>query len=77
MRILFIGENGIVTVLVPVLKDINPETGKVWTVEEIAKKDVPTGNKYNIVEDSEILADRSFRNAWVVDEVDLTDGVGS
>ena len=77
MRILFIGENGIVTVLVPVLKDINPETGKVWTVEEIAKKDVPTGNKYKIVEDSEILADRSFRNAWVVDEVDLTDGVGS
>ena len=42
MRILFI-EDGIVVVKIPVLKDINPETGKVWTVEEIAKKDVPTG----------------------------------
>ena len=59
------------------LKDINPETGKVWTVEEIAKKDVPTGKKYKIVEDSEIPTDRSFRDAWVVDESDLTDGVGS
>ena len=77
MRILFIGEDGIVTVMIPVLKDINPETGKVWTVEEIAKKDVPTGKKYKIVEDSEIPTDRSFRDAWVVDESDLTDGVGS
>ena len=44
---------------------------------EIAKKDVPTGKKYKIVEDSEIPTDRSFRDAWVVDESDLTDGVGS
>ena len=77
MKIIFIGEEGIVSVMQPVLKDINPETGKVWTVEEIAKKDVPTGKKYKIVEDSEISADRSFRDAWVVDEADLTDGVGS
>ena len=36
MRILFTGEDGIVSVMIPVLKDINPATGKVWTVEEIA-----------------------------------------
>ena len=77
MKIIFIGEEGIVSIMHPVLKDINPETGKVWTVEEIAKKDVPTGKKYKIVEDSEISTDRSFRDAWVVDESDLTDGVGS
>ena len=35
MRILFI-EDGTVTVKIPVLKDINPETGKVWTVEELS-----------------------------------------
>ena len=77
MKIIFIGEEGIVSVMQPVLKDINPETGQVWTVEEIAKKDVPTGKKYKIVEDSDVSTDRSFRDAWIVDESDLTDGVGS
>jgi hypothetical protein len=46
------------------------------TIEELAKKDVPTGKKYKIVDDSEIPSDRSFRNAWEVDEALLTDGVG-
>ena len=77
MKILYTGEDGIVSIMTPVLKDINPETGQVWTVEEIAKKDVPTGKKYKIVEDSEIPTDRSFRDAWIVDEADLIDGVGS
>ena len=54
----------------PVFKEINPETGKIWTIEEIAKKclDVPTGQKYKIVEDSDVPTDRSFRDAWIVDE---------
>jgi len=47
------------------------------TMEELAQKDVPTGLKYKIVEDSVIPSDRSFRNAWEVDEKDLTDGVGA
>ena len=44
--------------------------------EEIAKKDVPTGLKYKIVENSDIPTDDSFRDAWRVDLADLTDGVG-
>jgi hypothetical protein len=47
------------------------------TMEELAQKDVPTGLKYKIVEDSDIPSDRSFRNAWEVDETELTDGVGA
>ena len=70
-------EEGIVSIMTPVFKEINPETGKIWTIEEIAKKDVPTGQKYKIVEDSDVPTDRSFRDAWIVDEADLTDGVGS
>ena len=35
-----------------------------------------TGKKYKIVPVSDISSDRSFRNAWTVDEADLTDGVG-
>ena len=46
------------------------------TMDDLAKKDVPTGKKYKIVDTSTILSDRSFRNAWEVDEALLTDGVG-
>ena len=46
------------------------------TIEEIAAKDVPTGKKYKIVDVSEIPSDRTFRNAWEIDESELTDGVG-
>ena len=81
MRILYKhSADGVVSVIVPapkILLEINPDTGQLWTVEDIAKKDVPTGYKYKIVEDSEIPTDRSFRGAWTVDESDLTDGVGA
>ena len=81
MRILYKhSADGVVSVIVPapkILLEINSDTGQLWTVEDIAKKDVPTGYKYKIVEDSEIPTDRSFRDAWIVDETDLTDGVGA
>ena len=47
------------------------------TMESLAQKDVTTGMKYKIVEDSVIPTDRTFRNAWEVEEADLTDGVGA
>ena len=55
---------------------IVPSPKWTGTIEELAKKDVPTGKKYKIVDVSEIPSDRSFRNAWEVDEALLTDGVG-
>ena len=75
-KIVYLQDDGVVAIITPILKDINPETNKVWTVEEIAKKDVPTGYKYKIVEDSDIPTDRTFRGAWTVAESNLTDGVG-
>ena len=36
------------------------------TMDELAQKDVPTGLEYKIVEDSVILSDSSFRDAWEV-----------
>ncbi len=77
MKILYQLDDGTVAIVVPVLTEINPDTGVAYTIQEIAEKDVPTGKKYKIVEDSDIPTDRSFRNAWVVDESDLTDGVGN
>jgi hypothetical protein len=46
------------------------------TIEELANRDVPTGKKYKIVDTSTISNDRTFRDAWEVDEAQLTDGVG-
>tara|TARA_B100001778_G_C18114734_1_gene417826 strand:- start:7 stop:258 length:252 start_codon:yes stop_codon:yes gene_type:complete len=77
MKILYQLDDGTVAIVVPVLTEINPETGVAYTINEIAEKDVPKGKKYKIVEDSDVPTDRSFRNAWVVDENDLTDGVGN
>ena len=70
MRIIYKTPENTVSVIVP-----SPEwTG---TMEELAQKDVPTGLKYKIVENSEISSDRSFRGAWEIDEAELTDGVGA
>ena len=56
---------------------IAPSPQWLGTMEELAQKDVPTGLKYKIVEDSVIPTDRSFRDAWEVAESELTDGVGA
>ena len=77
MKIIYKQDDGTVAVIVPVLTEINRTTGNPYTIDEIAAKDVPTGYKYKKLEDSDIPTDRSFRNAWTVDESDLTDGVGS
>ena len=79
-NIIYKNESGGVAIIYPSprqLQSINPATGQLWTVDEIAKKDVPTGSKYKILEESDISTDYSFYDAWTVDESDLTDGVGS
>jgi hypothetical protein len=76
-KILYRQDNGVVAIITPILNEINPNTGELWKIDEIAAKDVPTGKKYKKVEDSDVPTDRSFRDAWTVDESDLTDGVGA
>jgi hypothetical protein len=68
-RIIYTQENGTVAILIP---SPNCEL----SIEELAKKDVPTGLPYKIVDVSEISTDRTFRGAWVIDDAELTDGVG-
>ena len=76
-RIIYKQDNGRVAIIEPCTWEENPATGENFTVEEVAKMIVPNGKKYKIVEDSDIPTDRTFRNAWTVDESDLTDGTGS
>lgn len=45
-------------------------------IDDIAKKVVPDGLPYKIVEDNEIPDDRENRNFWNVDSSELTDGTG-
>jgi len=66
-RILYKQDNGNVAVIIP--------TGEL-SVEATARKDVPTGLPYKIVDVSEIPESRDFRNAWDIDESELTDGYG-
>ncbi len=75
-RSVYLQDNGIVAITTRVAGVINPSTNLEWTDEEIAKKDTPTGKKYGFIEESDLPSDDSFRNAWTVDEADLTDGVG-
>jgi len=72
-------DGGVAVITVPsdFLTETNPDTGEVWTYEDVAKKDVPTGYKYKIIDVTDVSADRSFRDAWTVDEADLTDGTGA
>lgn len=59
-RIIYENETGAVCVVIPALSS-------GLTVEEVARKDVPAGVPYLIVEDTEIPSDRTFRNAWGAD----------
>ena len=70
-RIIYKNPDNSVSIIIPA-----PEALQSMTIEQIAKKDVPTGLKYKIVDVSEIPNDREFRNAWTIDEAELTDGVG-
>jgi hypothetical protein len=70
--IIYKQENGVVAIIRP-----TDEALQRYGIEAIAAKDVPAGKPYKIIDASEIPTDRSQRNAWTVDDADLTDGVGA
>jgi hypothetical protein len=58
-RIIYQTDDGVAVVI--------PASG--FTAEQCIK-DIPTGYSYKIVPTSEVLSDRTFRNAWEVDATD-------
>ena len=70
-RIIYNQDNGVVAVIIP-----SPNCLKEHAIQAIAIKDVPAGKPFKIVDAADIPSDRSERDAWTVDEADLTDGVG-
>jgi hypothetical protein len=70
-RIIYKTDEGGIAIIIP-----TPEALEQHGIQAIAIKDVPAGKKFKIVDAADIPADRSERNAWTVDEADLTDGIG-
>ena len=70
-RIIFKNDQGGVSVIIP-----SPEALEQHSIQAIAIKDVPAGKPFKIVDAADIPSDRSERDAWMVDEADLTDGIG-
>jgi hypothetical protein len=70
--IIYKQDNGVVAIIRP-----TEEAIALYGIKAIAEKDVPAGKPYKIIDASEIPTDRSQRNAWTVDDADLTDGVGA
>lgn len=72
MKIIFANQDGSIGIVHP-----TAEALATMSMHEIARKDVPTGRPYKIVQDEDIPTDRTFRDAWEVDVATLTDGVGA
>ena len=69
--IIYKQDNGGVSIVRP-----TEEALKQHGIQAIAIKDVPAGKPFKIVDASAIPSDRSQRDAWTVDEAELTDGIG-
>tara|TARA_B100000085_G_scaffold13080_1_gene11275 strand:+ start:104 stop:376 length:273 start_codon:yes stop_codon:yes gene_type:complete len=69
--IIYKQDNGSVAVVYP-----NQTVVDKYGIDALAKKDVPTGKAYKIVDISSLPTDLTFFEAWTVDESLLTDGVG-
>lgn len=67
-RIIYPTDDGGIAVVIPTEECNLP-------IEQIAKKDVPAGRPYLIVDASVIPADRTFRGAWEAD-FSMPDGHG-
>lgn len=66
MKVIYAKPDGGVAILIP--------TGEL-PIEEVARKDVPQGVPYKIIEDSAVPTDRTFRDAWVAEPFE-PDGYG-
>jgi hypothetical protein len=69
--IIYKQDSGVVAIVRPTAEALEQHG-----IQAIAIKDVPAGKPFKIVDAADIPSDRSERDAWTVDEADLTDGIG-
>ena len=70
-RIIYNQDNGVVAVIIP-----TPEALGQHSLQAIAIKDVPAGKPFKLVDVADIPSDRTDREAWTIDDAELTDGIG-
>ena len=70
-KIIFKNKDNSVGIITPTQEAIN-----AYGIEAIAKKDVPSGLEYKIVDEADVPSDRTFRDAWEWDTTTVPDGVG-
>jgi hypothetical protein len=68
-RFIYPNADGTMTVFIPAPKKLSSLTGSDFdTIDKklihIADKELPTGTKYELIDESVDLSDRTFRNAW-------------
>lgn len=68
--IIYNQNNGIPAVVMP-----SQEALAFYSIMEIAIKDVPAGKPFRIMDVSELPQDAP-QEAWIVNDADLTDGIG-
>jgi hypothetical protein len=68
-RIIFIQDNGTPAVIMPTQEALDAHG-----IMAIAIKDVPAGKKFKIVDAADLPTEP--QETWVIDEADLTDGIG-
>jgi hypothetical protein len=68
--IIYNQDNGIPAVVMPTQEALDQHG-----IMAIAIKDVPAGKKFKIIDAAELPQDVP-QDAWIVDEADLTDGIG-
>ena len=70
-KIIYKQENGMIAIVNP-----SDQALELMSIDDIAKKDVPTGLNYKIINTSDLPTDLDFIDAWTIDDAELTDGVG-
>jgi hypothetical protein len=68
--IIYVQDNGIPAIIIPTQEYLDK-----YGIMAIAVKDVPAGRPFKIINESALPQDVP-QEAWVVDEADLTDGIG-
>ena len=66
MNIIYKNQDGGVAIFTPTQESLD-----MLTLDEIAQRLVPEGLKYWIVDPSAIPSDRTFRDAWELDENEM------
>jgi hypothetical protein len=65
-------DNGRVAIVRPTVQALME-----FGIEAIASKDVPAGKPFKIIDAALVPAERAARDAWQVEDAELTDGVGT